>query len=62
MMVGGTITFEKDIDESVNAYFAYAKGAEATAIELEEGEPLEFECRHFLECIAKIVRPKPLWE
>ena len=32
--------------------------AEATAIELEEGEPLEFECRHFLECVATGARPR----
>ena len=32
--------------------------AEAMAIELEEGEPLEFECRHFLECVATGTRPR----
>src|SRR3954454_4155420 len=32
--------------------------AEAAAIELEEGEPLEFECRHFLECVATGARPR----
>src|SRR5690349_21268919 len=32
--------------------------AEARAIELVEGEPLEFECRHFLECVATGARPR----
>ena len=32
--------------------------AEATGIDLEEGEPLEFECRHFLECIATGAQPR----
>ena len=32
--------------------------AEAMAIEIEEGEPLEFECRHFLECVATGARPR----
>ena len=32
--------------------------AEATPIALEEGEPLEFECRHFLECVATGARPR----
>ncbi|MGD9615086.1 MAG: Gfo/Idh/MocA family oxidoreductase [Alphaproteobacteria bacterium] len=32
--------------------------ADARAIELEEGEPLEFECRHFLDCVATGARPR----
>jgi UDP-2-acetamido-3-amino-2,3-dideoxy-glucuronate N-acetyltransferase len=32
--------------------------AEARAVALEEGEPLEFECRHFLECVATGARPR----
>ncbi|MGE0260389.1 MAG: Gfo/Idh/MocA family oxidoreductase [Alphaproteobacteria bacterium] len=32
--------------------------AEASAVELVEGEPLEFECRHFLECVATGARPR----
>jgi len=32
--------------------------AAATPVALEEGEPLEFECRHFLECIATGARPQ----
>jgi len=32
--------------------------ADARAIELEEGEPLEYECRHFLDCIATGARPR----
>jgi UDP-2-acetamido-3-amino-2,3-dideoxy-glucuronate N-acetyltransferase len=32
--------------------------ADAKAIELEEGEPLEFECRHFLDCVATGTRPR----
>ena len=32
--------------------------AEARAVALDEGEPLEFECRHFLECVATGARPR----
>ena len=37
---------------------ATTPNAEARAIELEEGEPLEFECRHFLDCVATGTRPR----
>ena len=29
-----------------------------TAVALDEGEPLEFECRHFLDCVATGARPR----
>jgi UDP-2-acetamido-3-amino-2,3-dideoxy-glucuronate N-acetyltransferase len=32
--------------------------AEADPVELEEGEPLNLECRHFLDCIATGSRPR----
>jgi UDP-2-acetamido-3-amino-2,3-dideoxy-glucuronate N-acetyltransferase len=32
--------------------------ADARAIALDEGEPLEFECRHFLDCVATGARPR----
>ena len=32
--------------------------ADATPVALTEGEPLEFECRHFLECVATGARPR----
>jgi UDP-2-acetamido-3-amino-2,3-dideoxy-glucuronate N-acetyltransferase len=34
------------------------KRAEATPIKLAEAEPLELECRHFLECVATGARPR----
>src|SRR4029077_16960560 len=32
--------------------------AEASAVPLEEGEPLRLECRHFLDCVATGARPR----
>jgi UDP-2-acetamido-3-amino-2,3-dideoxy-glucuronate N-acetyltransferase len=32
--------------------------AEATPVKLDEAEPLELECRHFLECVATGARPR----
>jgi UDP-2-acetamido-3-amino-2,3-dideoxy-glucuronate N-acetyltransferase len=32
--------------------------AEADPVELEEGEPLNLECRHFLDCIARGSKPR----
>ena len=34
------------------------KRAEAMPITLDEAEPLELECRHFLECVVTGARPR----